>query len=128
MISNKAAVGRAYQVDGDSYYQIIGVGTGQGARVDAVELAAFRAREFFMRECIKDNPIDKFHYIDNNMSKCVLATAAFYPKPDGPEIAYDFGIVNLIQPYGSKQDKNVIAYGEEHHMAMANAGLRHFKH
>jgi phosphoribosylaminoimidazolecarboxamide formyltransferase/IMP cyclohydrolase len=128
LISNKAVVARSYEIDGEEFYQMVGVGTGQGARVDTVKLACQNARGFYEREAIKKEitPVDD--YINENMSTCVLATAAFYPKFDGPETAYKAGIKNLIQPYGSKEDDNVIAFGEGHNLAMLRAPLRFFNH
>ena len=58
----------------------------------------------------------------------VLASDAFFPFPDGVEMAAKGGVTAIIQPGGSIRDKEVIRAADEHGMAMVCTGVRHFKH
>jgi phosphoribosylaminoimidazolecarboxamide formyltransferase/IMP cyclohydrolase len=89
----------------------IGIGAGQQSRVDAVRLALEKAR---------------LHGHDTEGA--VLASDAFFPFRDGPELALDAGVTALIQPGGSKRDDEVIAAVEEAGAAMVFTGRRHFRH
>ena len=89
----------------------IGIGAGQQSRVDAVRLALEKAR-------------DRGH----NLHGAVLASDAFFPFADGPELALQAGIGAVIQPGGSKRDDEVIAAVEDAGAAMILTGRRHFRH
>jgi len=91
--------------------QTIGIGTGQPSRVDAVRIALEKARE---------------HGHDPTGS--VLASDAFFPFPDGPELALDAGVMAIIQPGGSKRDDEVAAAVEKARAVMVLTGRRHFRH
>jgi phosphoribosylaminoimidazolecarboxamide formyltransferase / IMP cyclohydrolase len=91
--------------------QTIGIGTGQPSRVDAVRIALDKARE---------------HGHDPTGS--VLASDAFFPFADGPELALDAGVMAIIQPGGSKRDDEVIAAVEKARAVLVLTGRRHFKH
>ncbi|MFM7247127.1 MAG: hypothetical protein ACKO2Y_06625, partial [Actinomycetota bacterium] len=58
----------------------------------------------------------------------VLASDAFFPFPDGPELALEVGIAALIQPGGAKCDDEVTAAVDAAGRAMAHVGRRHFRH
>ena len=58
----------------------------------------------------------------------VLASDAFFPFPDGVEMAATGGVTAIIQPGGSIRDKEVIRAADKHGMAMVCTGVRHFKH
>ena len=57
---------------------------------------------------------------------------AIYCRPAGPSSAYDDSFVvyqaAIIQPGGSLRDDEVIAAANEHGIAMAFTGFRHFRH
>jgi phosphoribosylaminoimidazolecarboxamide formyltransferase / IMP cyclohydrolase len=89
----------------------IGLGAGQQSRVDAVRLALDKAR-------------DRGH----DLQGAVLASDAFFPFADGPELALQAGIGAIIQPGGSKRDDEVIAAVEDAGAAMILTGRRHFRH
>ena len=72
--------------------QTLGIGAGQMSRVDAVRIAIEKARE-----------------LGHSLEGAVLASDAFFPFADGPELALEAGIVALIQPGGSKRDAEVSA-------------------
>ncbi len=58
----------------------------------------------------------------------MLASDAFFPFADGPELAIERGITAIIQPGGSKRDADVIAAAEAAGVAMVFTGRRHFRH
>jgi phosphoribosylaminoimidazolecarboxamide formyltransferase/IMP cyclohydrolase len=91
----------------------VGIGGGQQSRVDAVRLAVEKASE---------------HRHDLSRGGAVLASDGFFPFPDGPALALDTGVRALIQPGGSKRDKEVIEAIEAAGAAMVFTGRRHFRH
>jgi phosphoribosylaminoimidazolecarboxamide formyltransferase/IMP cyclohydrolase len=91
--------------------QTIGVGAGQMSRVDAVRIAIEKAREH-----------------GHDLSGAVLASDAFFPFPDGPELALQAGVTAIIQPGGSKNDPAVVEAIERAGAAMVATGRRHFRH
>ncbi len=86
----------------------VGIGAGQMSRVDAVEIAVRKASEKAVGS--------------------VLASDAFFPKPDGVETAALGGVTAIIQPGGSIRDEDIIRMADRHHMAMVFTGYRHFRH
>ena len=88
--------------------QTVGIGAGQMSRVDAAIIAVRKAGEK-----AKDS---------------VLASDAFFPFPDGVEIAGEAGITAIIQPGGSVNDDLVIETADSYGMAMVLTGIRHFRH
>jgi phosphoribosylaminoimidazolecarboxamide formyltransferase/IMP cyclohydrolase len=58
----------------------------------------------------------------------VLASDAFFPFADGPQLALDAGVAGLIQPGGSRRDQEVIDVVREAGAAMVLTGYRHFRH
>jgi len=86
----------------------VGVGAGQMSRVDAVRLAATKA--------------------GTRSQGAVLASDAFFPFPDGVEAAAAAGVTAIVQPGGSKRDKEVIAAADRLGIAMLFTGVRHFLH
>jgi phosphoribosylaminoimidazolecarboxamide formyltransferase/IMP cyclohydrolase len=91
--------------------QTIGVGAGQMSRVDAVRIAVAKASEH-----------------DHDLEGAVLASDAFFPFADGPQIALDAGIYAIIQPGGSRRDAEVVAAVGAAGAAMVFTGRRHFRH
>ena len=89
----------------------IGVGVGQTSRVDAVRIALAKARE-----------------LGHDPTGAVLASDAFFPFADGPQVALDARVVALIQPGGSKRDNEVVDAVEQAGAAMVFTGRRHFRH
>jgi phosphoribosylaminoimidazolecarboxamide formyltransferase/IMP cyclohydrolase len=57
-----------------------------------------------------------------------MASDAFFPFPDGIEVAAEAGIEAIVQPGGSVNDEDVISAANEHDIAMAFTGQRAFKH
>jgi phosphoribosylaminoimidazolecarboxamide formyltransferase/IMP cyclohydrolase len=91
--------------------QTIGIGAGQMSRVDAVRIAVEKAAEF-----------------GHDPHGSALASDAFFPFPDGPQIALDAGTTAIVQPGGSRRDEDVIAAVAEAGVAMVFTGRRHFRH
>jgi phosphoribosylaminoimidazolecarboxamide formyltransferase/IMP cyclohydrolase len=91
--------------------QTIGIGAGQMSRVDAVRIAVEKAAEF-----------------GHDASGSSLASDAFFPFPDGPQIALDAGTTAIVQPGGSRRDEDVIAAVAQAGAAMVFTGRRHFRH
>ena len=91
--------------------QTIGIGAGQMSRVDAVRIALEKARE-------------RGHSLEG----AALASDAFFPFPDGPELALEAGVRAIVQPGGSKRDEDVIAAVEKAGATMVFTKRRHFRH
>jgi phosphoribosylaminoimidazolecarboxamide formyltransferase/IMP cyclohydrolase len=87
---------------------LLGMGAGQPSRVVAVQLALERAGD--------------------RARDSVLASDAFFPFPDGPELAIKQGVTAIIQPGGSVRDKEVIKLANKYNVAMVFTGVRHFRH
>lgn len=90
----------------------IGIGAGQTSRVDAVGLAVDKARA--------TQP--------DLLSGSALASDAFFPFADGPQLAIDAGVSAIVQPGGSVRDEDVIAAVDAAGVAMVATGVRHFRH
>jgi phosphoribosylaminoimidazolecarboxamide formyltransferase/IMP cyclohydrolase len=91
--------------------QTIGIGAGQMSRVDAVRIALDKARE-----------------LGHDVEGAVLASDAFFPFPDGPQLALDAGVAAIIQPGGSKRDDEVIQAVSATGAAMVFTHRRSFRH
>jgi len=57
-----------------------------------------------------------------------LASDAFFPFPDGPEVAAQAGVTAMIQPGGSVKDQDTIDICNRYDVAMVFTGQRHFLH
>jgi len=90
----------------------IGIGAGQTSRVDAVRLAVDKARA--------TQP--------GLLAGSSLASDAYFPFADGPELAIDAGVTAIIQPGGSVRDEEVVAAAERAGAAMIATDRRHFRH
>jgi phosphoribosylaminoimidazolecarboxamide formyltransferase/IMP cyclohydrolase len=94
----------------------IGIGAGQMSRVDAVRIAVQKAEKF--QGGRESNPL----------AGSSLASDAYFPFPDGPQIALDAGITAIIQPGGSVRDAEVVTAVDAAGAAMVATGVRHFRH
>jgi phosphoribosylaminoimidazolecarboxamide formyltransferase/IMP cyclohydrolase len=86
-----------------------GIGAGQMSRVDSVRLAVDKSRL-------------------ESLQGAVLASDAFFPFADGPEIAIGAGITAIIQPGGSRNDPSVRDAADAAGIAMVFTSRRHFRH
>jgi phosphoribosylaminoimidazolecarboxamide formyltransferase/IMP cyclohydrolase len=57
-----------------------------------------------------------------------MASDAFFPFPDGLELAAKHGVTAVIQPGGSVKDEEVIRAADAQGVAMLVTGARHFRH
>ena len=89
----------------------VGIGAGQMSRVDSVKLA-----------------IDKAAATDTDLTGGALASDAFFPFSDGPQLAVDAGITAVIQPGGSVRDHEVVEAADAAGISMVFTHRRHFRH
>jgi phosphoribosylaminoimidazolecarboxamide formyltransferase/IMP cyclohydrolase len=87
---------------------LLGMGAGQPNRVTSVHLALRAAGE--------------------RAPGSVLASDAFFPFPDGVELAAQGGVTAVIQPGGSIRDEEIVAAADKAGLAMVFTGTRHFNH
>jgi phosphoribosylaminoimidazolecarboxamide formyltransferase/IMP cyclohydrolase len=57
-----------------------------------------------------------------------LASDAFFPFADGPQLALEAGVSAIIQPGGSRRDAEVVEAVDAARAAMVFTGRRHFRH
>jgi phosphoribosylaminoimidazolecarboxamide formyltransferase/IMP cyclohydrolase len=86
----------------------VGIGSGQPSRQVSVEIALRRAGE--------------------RARLSVMAADAYFPFPDGIQVAVQAGVTAIIQPGGSIRDEMAIEVADRHHLAMVFTGRRHFRH
>jgi phosphoribosylaminoimidazolecarboxamide formyltransferase/IMP cyclohydrolase len=94
----------------------LGIGAGQMSRVDSVRLAVEKCREARGEDAA------------GLLAGSAVASDAFFPFADGPELAIRAGSNCVIQPGGSKRDGEVIAACDEGDVAMVFTKHRHFRH
>jgi phosphoribosylaminoimidazolecarboxamide formyltransferase/IMP cyclohydrolase len=87
----------------------VGIGAGQMSRVDSVRLA-----------------LEKFR--GDSLQGAAMASDAFFPFADGPELAVEAGVTAIVQPGGSVRDDEVIASADAAGIAMVFTRRRHFRH
>jgi phosphoribosylaminoimidazolecarboxamide formyltransferase / IMP cyclohydrolase len=90
----------------------IGIGAGQMSRVDAVRIAIEKASAFQSQA----------------LAGSALASDAYFPFADGPQLAIDAGVSAIIQPGGSVRDEEVVAAADAGGAAMVATERRHFRH
>ncbi len=86
----------------------VGIGAAQASRQVSVEIALRRAGD--------------------RARLAVMASDAYFPFPDGIQLAAQAGVTAIIQPGGSIRDEMAIEVADRHHMAMVFTGRRHFRH
>jgi phosphoribosylaminoimidazolecarboxamide formyltransferase / IMP cyclohydrolase len=86
-----------------------GIGAGQMSRVDSVRIAIEKAGS-------------------RSLDGAALASDAFFPFADGPQLAIDAGVRAIIQPGGSMRDEEVVAAADRAGIAMVFTHTRHFRH
>jgi len=89
----------------------LGVGAGQMSRVDSARIASIKAENAGL-----------------SLEGSVVASDAFFPFRDGVDVVARAGATAIVQPGGSVRDEEVIAAADEHGIAMAFTGYRHFRH
>ena len=91
--------------------QLVGMGCGQTSRIDALQGAIKKAKEFGF-----------------DLNGAVMASDAFFPFPDCVNISHDAGIGAISQPGGSIKDQDSIDAANKNGQAMVMTGVRHFRH
>lgn len=86
----------------------VGIGAARTSRVDAVRQAVAQAGEA--------------------AQGAVMASDAFFPFPDGVEVAAEGGVTVVVQPGGSIRDQEVVDACDRLGVAMLMTGVRHFRH
>ncbi len=94
----------------------IGIGAGQMSRVDSVRIAVEKAQANQARAGT------------DLLAGAALASDAFFPFADGPELAIAAGVTSIIQPGGSVRDADVVAAADAAGIAMVATDRRHFRH
>lgn len=94
--------------------RLIAVGAAQPCRVGAVEVAFLRARTY------PRPPLD--------LGGSVMASDAYFPFPDAVEVAAAGGVVSIVQPGGSRNDRASIEACDAAGVSMVLTGVRHFRH
>jgi phosphoribosylaminoimidazolecarboxamide formyltransferase / IMP cyclohydrolase len=89
----------------------VGVGAGQMSRVDSVRIA-----------------IEKAAAAGLSLDGAALASDAFFPFADGPQLAIDAGVRAIVQPGGSQRDQEVVEACDAAGVAMVFTARRHFRH
>jgi phosphoribosylaminoimidazolecarboxamide formyltransferase/IMP cyclohydrolase len=97
----------------DGACQLVGAGQGQPNRIEALKVLAVPRAKSVMGQ---------------DLSSCIMVSDAFFPFRDTVDTAHEAGIKFIIQPGGSLKDADSIAACDEHGIAMAFTGTRHFKH
>jgi phosphoribosylaminoimidazolecarboxamide formyltransferase/IMP cyclohydrolase len=90
---------------------LIGLGSGQTSRVDAVDVALLKARR-----------------AGHEVKGAALASDGFFPFPDGLTHAAEAGVTAFVQPGGSVKDAEVIAEADRLGAAMVFTDRRVFRH
>ncbi len=86
----------------------VGIGAGQMSRVDSVRIAIDKAQ--------------------SDLMGAALASDAFFPFADGPQLAIEAGVRAIIEPGGSKRDPDVVAACDATGVALVFTDRRHFRH
>jgi phosphoribosylaminoimidazolecarboxamide formyltransferase/IMP cyclohydrolase len=89
----------------------LGIGAGQMSRVDSVRIA-----------------VDKARGAELSLEGAAMASDAFFPFADGPELAIEAGVRAIIQPGGAQRDEEVIDACNAAGVAMVFTARRHFRH
>jgi phosphoribosylaminoimidazolecarboxamide formyltransferase/IMP cyclohydrolase len=87
------------------------IGGGATSRVDAIH-----------------NAVAKAGRVGLELAGSVLASDAFFPFPDGLEVAARAGATAVVQPGGSVRDDDVVKAADRLGVAMVFTGVRHFRH
>jgi phosphoribosylaminoimidazolecarboxamide formyltransferase/IMP cyclohydrolase len=87
----------------------VGIGAGQMSRVDSVRIALEKAA-------------------GKELEGAAMASDAFFPFPDGPQLAIEAGVRAIIQPGGSVRDHEVVEAADAAGITMVFTRRRHFRH
>ena len=94
-------------------YKTIGIGSGQPSRLDSCKIAIDKMKKY---QKINDD------------EEILAASDAFFPFVDGIEKLVQAGISAVIQPAGSKNDKEIIKFANQTNTILVFSKTRHFNH
>jgi phosphoribosylaminoimidazolecarboxamide formyltransferase/IMP cyclohydrolase len=117
----------------------IGIGAGQMSRVDAVNIAIEKARAAEAQAGAGTAGAAEGEQAGEAggaqaasgaglLAGSSLASDAFFPFADGPQLAIDAGVAAIVQPGGSVRDEEVVAAANAAGISMVATGIRHFRH
>ena len=86
----------------------VGIGAGQMSRVDSVRLALEKAR--------------------SELTGAAMASDAYFPFADGPQLGIEAGVSAIIEPGGSIRDPDVVAACDAAGVVLVFTERRHFRH
>ena len=93
-------------------FKTVGIGSGQPSRLDSCQIA-----------------IDKMNQFQKDDDEDLLAASdAFFPFVDGIEKLVQAGVTSVIQPSGSKNDKEIIKFADQTKTVLVFSKTRHFNH
>ena len=99
--------------------KVIGIGAGQQNRVDCINIAGKKAKNWIMRRLgIEIRAEDDI----------VMVSDAFLPFPDNVESAAEYNVKYILQPGGSIRDKEIQYACTKHNIVMVCTNLRAFTH
>ena len=93
-------------------YKTVGIGSGQPSRLDSCQIAINKMKMF---------------QTEKNM-ELFAASDAFFPFVDGIEKLVQSGVSAVIQPSGSKNDKEIIKFANLTKTILVFSKTRHFNH
>jgi phosphoribosylaminoimidazolecarboxamide formyltransferase/IMP cyclohydrolase len=96
----------------------VGIGAGQMSRVDAVRLALEKAGV----------PPGDSVGPSGALEGAAMASDAYFPFADGPQLALEAGVSAIIQPGGSIRDHEVVEAVDAAGAAIVFTSRRHFRH
>ena len=91
----------------------LGIGSGQPSRLDSCKIAIEKMKKF-----------NQFNHND----PLVAASDAFFPFIDGIEKLIQAGVSAVVQPSGSKNDKEIIKFADQTGTILIFSKTRHFNH
>ena len=94
-------------------YKTVGIGSGQPSRLDSCQIAI--------------NKMKKFQNSKKTKELCA-ASDAFFPFVDGIEKLIQSGVTAVIQPSGSKNDREIIKFANLTNSILVFSKTRHFNH
>jgi len=94
-------------------YKTVGIGSGQPSRLDSCQIAINKMKQFQNSKKTKE---------------LCAASDAFFPFVDGIEKLIQSGVTAVIQPSGSKNDKEIIKFANLTNSILVFSKTRHFNH
>ena len=94
-------------------YKTVGIGSGQPSRLDSCQIAINKMKQF---------------QNDKKTKELCAASDAFFPFVDGIEKLIQSGVTAVIQPSGSKNDKEIIKFANLTNSILVFSKTRHFNH